>query len=396
MFFLNGLLNASWVSRIPAIQTHLALSPNFLGLALVLQGVGNAVALPLIGRVSNLFGTRAVTLSMLAACCLGLYLIPLAGNFVLLALALGYFGFASSAMDVAMNAQGVAVQKLGQDSIMSRLHGLWSVGGMIGAAIGSFMEKNEMDPLRHFFIMAVLALVCGLLMRPFLLTKSEEDVQSGTAHSQSNGSAGGGRSLPAISIQVLWIICMISLLGFLCEGAIADWSTLYVEHSLQTTASFAALGYAAYSAAMAVGRFAGDFIIKRLGEYESLLYGGLLTSCAMTLTLLIAKPWAGIVALAIAGLGVCVLVPLLFNAVSRISGMSAAAAIARVALAGAVGSLIGPPILGFAAQRFGYSATMVGILLSQIGIVILTLLVGPSKRVEAEQTPAASDSYSRH
>lgn len=390
MFFANGALNASWACRIPTLQTQLSLQPEQLGTAIFVQGIGALLGPPLVGRLSGAFGTRAVTLFFLCALCLALICIPMTNSLVSLELTLAYFGFASSIMDVTMNAQGVSIQKLGSQPVMSRLHGFWSVGATAGAMAGSLFITAGLSFYTHFLIVAAALFLLGIITRPFLLSKEDESEQFSKDEATVSELEVGKAA--TISPEVLWILCGICFLGFLCEAAIADWSSLYLQHSLATTAAFAPTGYAAYSASMSVGRFAGDFAIMKIGEKNTLLYGGLLTAASMAMILLCANPALAILGFTIAGLGVCAVVPIIFTLSSRVGGITAAAAIARVALAGSAGFLFGPLILGKAAQNFGYPITLVGVLLSQLAIVALSVSMGRKTRIESERQLALSKS----
>jgi len=368
MFFVNGAVFASWASRIPAIQKALSLNAESLGLAMFALGAGALLSMPLAGKMAGKFGSASLTFAFLILFCLSLAVIPAATNVWQLSMVLGAFGFCGSAMDVAMNVHAVAIQvRLGKP-VLSRLHALWSVGGMIGSACGALMARCQISPEIHFLFVAIFLLIFGAFARGRLLDRATELRQrGGPAESPKNGS----ETLLSWAIM-LW--CAICFFGFMCEGAIADWSALYLQNSLGTAASFAALGYCSYSAAMATGRFAGDHLITVLGRNNLLRYGNLLNSVVVAIVLWLKSPVLAVLGFGIFGFGMCTLAPIALSSASYLNPRRAATTIALVSIAGYCGILLGPPLLGFAAQMFGFSAPVVAVSILSLLLFVLAAL----------------------
>jgi MFS family permease len=353
MFFANGAIFASWASRIPSIQSQLSLQADQLGAAMFTMGIGSLVSMPITGKLAGKFGSRLVTVVSLLFFCLSLLLIPAVRDFWQLCLALFMFGACGSALDVAMNAHAVAVQRQVGQTIMSRLHALWSVGGMFGAAVGAFMAKTQTAPRLHYLFIAAFFVMLAATAQRLMLSQSAEMAQRSPV--EESGVDGvvvrEGQQRTAVIL-----LCAICFLGFMCEGSVADWSALYMINSLHTDAAFAAVGYSAFSLAMALGRFGGDFLISTLGSKNLLRYGSFLNACVIVVMLLIARPWWALWGFGITGIGLCTLGPIVYGSVANLSPKQAASAIAKVATAGYVGVLIGPPLLGLTAQYLGFAA----------------------------------------
>jgi MFS family permease len=311
--------------------------------------------MPVSGRLSDRYGSRTATIVLLLLSALALVLTGNTGNFYELSASLAFLGFSVGSMDIAMNAQCVAVQRQLNKPIMSRLHAMWSVGGMSGAAVGALAAKLTVLPSLHFLYVAVFLIVLAVLSRGYMLSKSVELSQRSEESLIASGDQQGNEKPVTKAILLYSAICFF---GFMCEGAIADWSALYLGKSLNTDAGFAALGYAAFSMAMALGRFAGDHLIGLAGRNNLLRYGSLLNALVITIVLLLKSPWLALCGFVLVGFGLCTLAPIVYGTVSDLSRNRVAATLANVAFAGYFGILIGPALLGVAAQHFGFTAPL--------------------------------------
>lgn len=336
VFFVNGFGFASWASRVPAVRDGLQLSEGQLGMALLAMGVGALCAFQLTGRGLAHLSARGLTLATGFLFCLALPQPALVGSLPVLALCLFLMGAAVGAMDVAMNALAVEVEVRRGQPIMSGLHGLWSAGGLCGAAMGSVMAQQGVSPDVHLSLAGV-AMAAGLLAaRPWLPALPPKPPESKPAF--------------AFPERALWGLGGIVFCSFLVEGAMADWSAIHLKDSLGTSAAVAALGYSAFSLAMMGMRLAGNQIVAR-GQAARLLR---LVNTAAALGL-VAALVAGHVALtmlafALVGLGVAVVAPLVFSAGARRSRHGAGHGIAAMATLGYGGFLLGPPLIGWLAH----------------------------------------------
>lgn len=333
-FFICGLVLAAWVSRIPAIKQQLGLNAGELGLVLMGGPIGLVLAMPLTGWLIARWGSRPVLTWAAMSNCAALPLLALAPNGWALGLALFVFGFANAAMDIAMNAQAVEVEKRHTRPIMSSFHALFSLGGLVGAALGGAAAAGGLAPLPFF---AWTALVMGLLM--LAATRYLLEVRP---------AASGPRFVwPRGALLGLGLIVFCTGLG---EGAVADWSAVFMKHEMGTSEAVAALAFSAFSVAMVVGRLSGDALIHRFGPVTMARAGGLLAASGFITTLVTNRPEVAMLGFVLIGLGYCTLFPLVFSAAGRVPGVQPGVALASVATLGYLGFLSGPPLIGLVAQ----------------------------------------------
>jgi MFS family permease len=369
-FLVNGAAIANWVPRIPAVKAALGTSDGPLGLALLGLGVGAAAALLVAGRVVARFGSRPVTRVAGIAVCAALVGPGLAGNLPMLALSLALFGAASGLMDVAMNAHGALVERYYGRPVMASLHGLWSVGGLVGAVTGGLAARAGWTPARHF---AVAALCLGALLvagtrrllpaaadRPTTAAAPAQPVApSGSPADPVGGLAGGA----APRVRVPWsapllLLGVVGFSSFFGEGSAHDWSAIYMHDVLGTSAAMAAAAFAAFSLAMATVRFAGDRLSARFGPVRLVRASGLVAAVGFGLGLLAHQPVAGVVGFALLGVGLACVVPVTFSAAGHVGGDLAGVAISRVAAVSYLATFAGPPVIGLVADLVGLSVAL--------------------------------------
>ncbi len=336
VFFVNGAVLANWVARIPEVQQRLGLSNGALGVALLGTAVGALLAMPTTGWLVARLGSSPVTKIAALAYCGALPLLALAPDLPLLALALVVFGALNGAMDVAMNAQGIAVERLYSRPIMSSFHGMFSVGGIAGAAGGGILASLGVNPFPHLLGAALLLGMVAVVASRQLLPACVDSVTTGPL-----------LALPTRSLIKLGIVAFCVMLG---EGAIADWSGVYLRRTLETGPGLAAAGYAVFSLTMAVCRLTGDRLAQSLGSVRMVRLGGIVAATGLGLSLVIAQPIAALIGFAIVGVGFSCIVPLVFSAAGRTPGIAPSLALAAVTTTGYFGFLFGPPLIGFAAD----------------------------------------------
>lgn len=338
IFFLHGLIVSTWISRIPAVQISLRMNNGVLGLTLLSSALGAVTAIPFTGALVNRFGSRTVSFWATVWLCLALIGPGLAVNAPTLAIALFLFGVGAASMDVAMNAQGVEVEKRLGSPTMSRFHGMFSLGAMIGAGIGGAIAASGVSPFYHFAASAIAYLVIAALARPWLLE----------THS---GLIPEAHRLPWNKIPP--VLLALSAIGFcilLAEGAMADWTAVYLKQVLNAGQGTAATGYSVFSAAMAIFRFLGDWITVRLGALRAVRFGSLTGAAGLLWALSVHSPLWTMPGFAAVGAGFSVIIPLVFGSGGRVKGISPGAGIATVTGLGYIGFIVGPPAIGFASQ----------------------------------------------
>ncbi len=371
LFFINGALIGSWVARIPAIKLGLGLGDGVFGLALLAMAGGALAAMPLAGGLSARFGSHRVTQTLALVYAGLLPALAAAPNLWTLVLILFCFGVGHGGLDVGMNAQAVAVQRRYPGSIMSSFHALFSTGGLAGAALGGWLAARGLAPWAHFALMGVGMGALALLTFPHLLDDRER--HEGTGKAGAEGAPHPLFVLPTRALAVLGVLAFCAMVG---EGAMADWSAIYLRRVLHTGEGMAAAGYAAFSVMMAVTRFSGDGLATRLGPVTLVRLGGALAVAGFALALFVPFSWAVFVGFAGVGAGFATVVPMAFSAAGRTPGMAAGMALASVTTLGYLGFLIGPPIIGFAAEIIGLRNA----LMILVGTSALVLALAPSVR----------------
>lgn len=370
VFFANGSMIGAWAAQIPLVKEKLAVGHGALGIALLGMAGGAMIAMPLAGAAISRLGSAAVTRASALAFLLALPLPVLAPNLVLLAAALLVFGAANGVMDVAMNAHGVAVERQLGRPIMSSCHGMFSVGGLVGAGLAALLLPF-IPPLAVAGLTTMMALGVALFALPQLLPASVD---------MNSGEAAFG--LPNQFTLALGALCFLAMSG---EGAVLDWSALHLEGGLGMSPEFAAIGFAAFSATMAAGRFTGDWMRGHFGAVTLVRASAFVAAAGLALALTVPVPALAVVGFAIVGLGVANIVPVLFGAAGALPGQSSGSAIAAVATMGYMGFLAGPPVIGLVAEQTSLALALGLVVLACIVIGLAASAASPAGKPAAAQ-----------
>ncbi|MGW2560773.1 MFS transporter [Streptomyces sp. NPDC001514] len=332
VFCVHGAVTGSFATRIPWIQDHAGVGAGQLGLALAFPAIGASLAMPLAGAISHRFGARTALRGLLALWTLALALPALAPTVYALCAALFVFGATAGMSDVAMNALGVEVENRLDRSIMSSLHGMWSVGALIGSAAGTLAAHLGSDARFHHFAASAVLTALGLLACQGVL-----DLRSTPDEEPPPRFA-----LPPRSAV---LIGAIGFCGVFAEGASLDWSAVYLRDELGTSAGLAAASTTAFALTMAVARLLGDRVVDRFGPVRTVRVGGVLATAGGVLVVLAPHPVAAMAGFGCIGLGIAVVVPLAFAAAGR-SGTNPSQSIAGVATITYTSGLIAPSAIG--------------------------------------------------
>lgn len=357
IFVTGGILLSTWFVRIPDIQHQLGLEPGVLGLALFGFGGGALITLTAAGWAVARFGSRPVATGAILSFCLVLPLLAIVPGALTLGLVLAALGACAGAQEVSMNAHGVAVERRYGRPIMSAFHAMYSIGAIAGALAAGLIASAGVGPRLHMTSLALLLFAVNLLTTRWLLPASVDA-----------GPHGPAFVWPNRALLALGVICFCALLS---EGAMSDWSALYLRRSLGTGAALAATGFAAFSLAMALGRLAGDRLSANLGPGRVVRVGGLLSATALALLLLLGQPLPTLIGLFITGLGIAAMVPLVISAAGRVHGVPTAPAIAVVTVIGYAGFMLGPASIGLVAG-FSSLSLALGIV---VGLCLLAALL---------------------
>ncbi|MFF5455934.1 MFS transporter [Streptomyces sp. NPDC012950] len=356
VFCVHGAVTGSFATRIPWIQEHAGVSAGQLGLALAFPALGASLAMPLAGAISHRFGARTALRGLLVLWTLSLILPSLAPNVWGLCGALFVYGATAGMSDVAMNALGVETEtRLGR-SIMSSLHGMWSVGALIGSAAGTVAAHLGADARIHHLIAALVLTALGLVFCQGVL-----DVRS-----TPEEEAPPRFSLPPKSALV---IGAIGFCGVFAEGASLDWSAVYLRDELGTSAGFAAASTTAFALTMAVARLVGDRVVDRFGAVRTVRVGGVVATLGGLLVVLAPHAAVALAGFGLIGLGIAVVVPLAFAAAGR-SGPNPSQAIAGVATITYTSGLIAPSAIGGIADATSLVFSFTLVTLLAFGLVL--------------------------
>ncbi len=355
LFAANGIVYGTWIGLLPRLREVAGLDDQELGVVLLAVSLGAVAAMPLIGQLAARVGTGRICLG--AALGLGVVL-PLPGlatGYATLIAAAALLGVLFGTLDVSMNAHATRVEQQWGAAIMSSFHGVWSTAGLAGAAVmGLLLSRGWALPACY----AVGGIGCALLGLAALWA------ERGIAHdvAASKAKSGPRFRLPG---RALAGVCVMAALSFTMEGGISDWAGVYLRVVLGASVARATIAYQAFAFAMAICRFAGDVVVRRLGPVTVLRFGGLLTIAGVGLGLMMRTPVAAAATFALAGVGLANVIPVVFSAAGRKGGSPGVAMVATMGYAGLLG---GPPLIGFVAQHAGLG-TALGLV--TVGAVVL-------------------------
>jgi MFS family permease len=363
-FVITGFLSAGWIARIPALTEKLDLDTAQLGSLLLFIAIGSIAAFQIIGRTIERWGSGRSTVVFCTAYCLALSAIALAPNSLTLAIGLFVYGFSFGATDVAMNAQGVTVERALRRKIMGSLHGYFSLGALVGAAVSSGLASLEIRIEPNLVAFTVLGLIATFWAYPGHL---EDEPQVSALKEE--------RSRFSLPPRPLWAMGVIAFCGAVGEGSMADWGALYVNDELGGSEGLAALAFTAFSTTAVIGRFATDWVVVKFGAARVVAIGAVIGAAGLVLGLLLHSIIGAIVGFAVMGAGIAAVFPVVYSAAGSMPGIGSGRGVAAVATMGYSGFLAGPPVLGFLARETSirWSLLMVAALIAAIVFFTSTL-----------------------
>jgi MFS family permease len=364
VFCVHGSVTGSFATRVPWIQDHASVSPGQLGLALAFPAIGASLLMPLAARINHRYGSRTALRGLLALWTLALVLPSLAPNLLTLCAALFVYGATAGMADVAMNAIGVEVeQRLGK-SIMSGLHGMWSVGTLAGSGIGTLAAHFDVSAQVHHAVAAVVLTVAGTTACHWVLNlRPAEDEEAPPRFALPPKSA--------------WLIGAVGFCAVFAEGASLDWSAVYLRDVLTTSAGVAAAATTGFALTMAAARIAGDAVVDRFGAVRTVRISGAVATLGGVLVVLADHPLVAMAGFGLLGLGIAVVVPLAFAAAGR-TGPNASQAIAGVATVTYTAGLIAPSIIGGIAQASNLTVSFILVTVLATGIAAFSAVLRPA------------------
>ena len=382
VFTVHGAVTGTFATRVPWVQDHAHLSAGQLGFALAFTAFGASCAMPLAGRISHRLGSRTAMRGLIAMWTLSLVLPSLAPNLLTLCLAMFVYGASAGMADVAMNALGVEVERLLGKSIMSGLHGMWSVGALIGSAAGTLAAHLGADARVHFALASAALTLIGLPACRWVL-----DLQPAEDEEPPPRFA-----LPPKSAL---LIGAVGFCAVFAEGASLDWSAVYLRDQLETSAGLAAACTTGFMLTMAVARLVGDAVVDRFGAVRTVRAGGACAVLGGVLIVIAGEPAVAMGGFALLGLGIAVVVPLCFAAAGR-SGPNPSQAIAGVATITYTSGLIAPSLIGGVAQATSLMVSFVLVTVLACGLAAFAgvLRTGDQGRPTAARPRSYDDAKS--
>ena len=376
VFVLNGAMIGTWIAHIPWLQDHLGVSKATLGLCLLCMAAGAFISMPVTGYIVDHRSSASVTRAATLVFCLMLPLPLLATSAYMLAAILFVFGASNGAMDVSMNAHGVALEREQRRPIMSSLHGGWSLGGFAAAAIVVVAGAAGVDPRLESLVVGVALWLIALW------------VTSRLGGAPARSRAGSGFALPSRAVVLIGGLCFLVMMT---EGGIGDWSGIYLRQDAGASTATAALAFAGFSLGMAVARLGGDLLNERLGAGRLLRGGMALVALALGVALLIGEAVPSVIGFAFCGLGIANAVPLLFSAAGRLDPPSPSLAAAFTL--GYTGFIVGPPVIGILSDQIGLPQTLALLVLAALAVAALggraTETAPADRAAEAAGVPVA-------
>ncbi len=370
-FLLAGFANAAWAPMVPFAKARTGLGTAAFGALLIALGVGAAAVMPLISLALRRYGSRQVIAGGAVLIAAVMPLLGWLADPFALGGALILFGFGIGAVDAAMNAQAVEVEIRSGRALMSGFHGMFSIGGLAGSFGVTLLLGAGLPVAGAALLTAAIVLVIWLWRGRQLLPGIEP------AHHSPEGRR-GRRLVLHPAVILIGALCFI---GFLGEGAVLDWSAIFLHGKGLATVN-GGLGYAAFSVTMACGRLTGDRLAHRFGVAPLLRVSGLVVTCGWIGAVLLPGGFA-LLGFALVGVGAANIVPLLFGAAARVRAVPASVSIPLVTALGYAGLLTGPGIVGFIA-----AATSLATALALVGLMQLSVFAGAALAVE-RGAPAA-------
>ncbi len=371
LFLSLSLMFGTWIVYLPSITQKLGMDEGQLGIALFGGAVGSLISIWIGNQLVKRIGEGKLALIAVLGMTFFIFSYFLATSFLQLSLLMFLFGLTSGMLQIGLNTVVSTIERRDNISIMSSCHAWFSLGGMLSAGFGTLLMIILDNPLLHIGIAAGIVVVMQLFSYPtyFFLNNSVETPDS-------------PKRTQSLKNPRLWALAIVAVTAMVSEGAIADWSGLYLRDVAMAPATQLGLGYAGFSLAMTLGRFSGDYLSNRLGPWQILLNGFLISIIGL-LFVFMAHTWASLFGFALIGAGFSILVPEAYRLSTKVDGVSPSAGIAFMAGAGYLGFLGGPVLIGTIADHAGLRAGFLFVLF----LVLLGLAVAFALKLRHTNSP---------
>lgn len=375
LYFCQGFAFSSWASRIPDIKTSLGLNDAAWGTVLLMIPIGQICGMTLSGFLVSKLGSKRILPIALIGYAIMLISIGLSQNEYTLIISLIIFGFFGNFCNISINTQGVNIESKYNKPIMASFHGGWSLAGLTGASIGLLMSYIKLTPAYHFMIVSIIIMIAFIFNYRYLQPDSKKEKRESSEKKVSNRSVVGS----------LILLGIVAFCGMAAEGAMADWSGLYLIDVVGIKENLAPIGLTAYMITMASGRFVIDKATQRWGNQRIIQCGGSLIAIGLFMSVLFPNIVTTIIGFMIIGFGTCGIVPTIYSIAGKQKNISTSISLTIVSSVSFLGFLMGPPVIGYIAQasNLRYSYALIGIFGICIVILASTLNIFKNKQKES-------------
>ena len=354
-FFISGFGYAAWAARIPTIRHDFNLSDSMLGTLLFAMPVGLVCTLPVTYYLMARYSSRSIMLFGSLMSNLVLFITGFADSFWQLAILLFCFGSSRNLLNLSMNTNAVSLQRLYNKSIITAFHGIWSVAGVAGAAMGYAMTAFNIGVKWHFAVVAVIMSVLTIYYSQYTLYERAEKPPK--------------RALFVLPEKPLLRYAFIVFICMACENTMYDWSGVYFQKTMDATQPMATAAFSVYMVAMTTGRFLGDRIVNRIGAAKTLYYCSLILTSGFLMVVFFPYPVTGLIGFVLCGFGVSCVSPLVFSMAGRSVKFGSATALASISSISYLGFLMVPPLVGFISEGLGIRVAF-GVVASLAAVMI--------------------------
>jgi MFS family permease len=336
-FFLSGLCFASWASRIPTIKASFNLNDAQLGSILLVMPLAALAGTVASGWLVSKFDSRGPLCVSFVCFALTLVGISLVGTIFLLVVMLALFSIAMRVLNIAMNAQSITLQGYFDTKIIGALHGIWSLGGVVGVLFSTVMVKYAITMQNHFISIALVTIVASLVAYKFSLTKDKS-------------TSGNKLIIGKPDVFILYLGLLI-FFAAICEGGMFDWSGIYFKEVVKEDVF--TYGYLLFMICMAVSRFFLDRLLDKIGMPKMYIISGFLIAIGVLTAILFPNFWTALVGFCLVGVGVSAIFPMTYVLAGKSNKYSPGMAISIIGTYAIVGMFIGPPLIGYLSHAFG-------------------------------------------
>lgn len=367
LYFLSGLCFASWASRIPDIKESFQLSDGELGSLLLIRPIGSLCAMPLSGYLVDQHGSRLASVAGVAGFGISLLMLGLAPSVTWLVVSLLFFGMCSNLINISVNTQALVVQKSFGRVIMASFHGVWSLAGFCGAAIGALVLTLGLEVIPHFLLITSITLVVLAICYQYLTHEKDERSDKKLVFKKPD--------------RHLMMLGSIAFCGLICEGCMFDWSGVYFKQVIEAEEGLIAAGYMAFLGMMALGRFISDYFTNRYGTSSILMSSGCLIFLGLLIAVIFPNLYTGILGFLLVGAGTSSVIPVTYNEVGKSKTFSPGIALAMVGTIGYFGFLLGPPLIGIIAELLSLRASFA--LVAVVGLTISAIVLFDRRKAQS-------------